>query len=444
LRAAKQDQVDVLRLLLQRTRPAPDSHESVVLLDAAAHRGRLAMVEMLLANGVQPRGGFGLLGAIIGYQQDPAERVEIVKLMLAAGEDSRTDGALIAAVKEGAAEIVRLLLDAGASPNGQRPDDDPPLYFAATDSVLRMLVAAGADPNRIVRGTTPLDRVVGEGRIASVGALLAAGARPDVGRSSLLTAVKYDIEPEIVRLLVAAGADPFARAEPYGKNPGGTIVEITTRHLALESLQTLLAVPAVAASIRGDSGASVLEIAASAGAASEPEPRVLAVVQCLLTAGAGPNLTQAARHSPALVTASVYGQPTVVRALLAAGALVNGRDNFCHTPLGYLSQNTVVVGRNTEVVRILLEAGADPNLRIPRSYDCKDKSSYATPLFWIADQPQTMYLEVEQAKTDIVRLLIAAKADRNARGPEGKTPAQAADSHGESDTAELLRKPSGR
>jgi len=63
---------------------------------------------------------------------------------------------------------------------------------------------------------------------------------------------------------------------------------------------------------------------------------------------------------------------TIAELLIEAGADVNARGDFAQTPLHY----AVFEGDeySTAVVKILLAAGADPNL--------KDKRSQSTPLKW--------------------------------------------------------------
>jgi hypothetical protein len=142
-------------------------------------------------------------------------------------------------------------------------------------------------------------------------------------------------------------------------------------------------------------------------------------VNGLLTAGADPNANHSAGSWPTTKTplqvatrggTSSYWDEEVridsrwesdveiVRALLKAGANVNGRqDSRSMTPLSH------AVGRgHIQMVKLLLEAGADVNI----------SSSEQTPL----------HLALEYRRIEIARLLIEAGADLNARDDRDRTP----------------------
>jgi len=92
------------------------------------------------------------------------------------------------------------------------------------------------------------------------------------------------------------------------------------------------------------------------------------------------------------LTSAIFGsQVARVASLLRRGAPVNGADNYGTTPL-----YKAAVQGETEIVRVLLEAGADPNLE-SRGED------EGTPLCAAACW----------GRTDIVRLLLQHGADPN-------------------------------
>lgn len=62
---------------------------------------------------------------------------------------------------------------------------------------------------------------------------------------------------------------------------------------------------------------------------------------------------------PALVSASYGGHKEIVRFLLDKGADINIRDEKGTTPL-----MNAVIGEKPEIVRILLERGANPNIEV--------------------------------------------------------------------------------
>ena len=121
------------------------------------------------------------------------------------------------------------------------------------------------------------------------------------------------------------------------------------------------------------------------------------------------------------------------RALLAAGADVNARDEIGCTPLHYFP--------DADQTRILLEHGADPNAR--NQYN-------QTPLH-LADPDETKILlehgadpnardndnrcPLHYADSDQVTVLLAAGAEPNARDSQGRTPLHLAHDH---DSTKLL------
>ena len=144
--------------------------------------------------------------------------VEAVRSVLAAGMPPTTGepggSVLETAVEGGHAEVVRLLLDAGADPNGVGYAGRPLLIVAAEGQgaeVVRALLAGGADVTRKGAGNaTALHAAAEAGKPESVELLLAAGAkvtaRTTYGWTALHSAVRRGDLP-MVRSLIAAGAD---------------------------------------------------------------------------------------------------------------------------------------------------------------------------------------------------------------------------------------------
>ncbi len=151
--------------------------------------------------------------------------VEAVKLFLAAGMPATTGepggGVLETAVEGGHAEVVRVLLAAGADPNRVGYAGTPLLAVAADRQgadVVRALLQGGADVARKGAGNaTALHAAAGAGRLDNVELLLAAGAkvtaRTTRGWTALHSAV-HRADLPMVRRLIAAGADvPRDRGE---------------------------------------------------------------------------------------------------------------------------------------------------------------------------------------------------------------------------------------
>jgi ankyrin repeat protein len=108
-----------------------------------------------------------------------------------------------------ALQIVPLLLAAGADPQATTADGEPPLLLARTPEAVNLLLRAGADMNAVTRS----------------------------GETALLRAVR-DGEEAIVRLLLAAKADPSVRVS--AKHPEKAIAGKTPRELAATSSSTTI------------------------------------------------------------------------------------------------------------------------------------------------------------------------------------------------------------
>lgn len=123
------------------------------------------------------------------------------------------------AARRGDAEAVTVLLDTGAGieeldsgPNGWTPL----LHAIHKDqlAVVRLLLARGADPNRLsINGTSPLNLAASQGDLATVRTLLAAGARVRgrSGASALMNAAAGG-HRRVVEVLLAAA--PSLRVRP--------------------------------------------------------------------------------------------------------------------------------------------------------------------------------------------------------------------------------------
>jgi ankyrin repeat protein len=161
--------------------------------------------------------------------------VTALRTLLAHGASLAVLGAdlgLHGAAFHGHWRLCQFLLEQGADPDHAQADSgETPLHAAlctderaAWDRVLRVLLAAGADPNRATvpgvptdafmrdartRGETPLHRAAACGTPETVRLLLAAGARPDLrdahGDSPLAWASWHRRPAPVLRLLCFDG-----------------------------------------------------------------------------------------------------------------------------------------------------------------------------------------------------------------------------------------------
>jgi ankyrin repeat protein len=152
---------------------------------------------------------------------------EIVELLIRAGaspnvKDRHTGSTpLLHAVVHNNEANVRLLIGAGADTNVANKYGTNPLYAAQTPDVVAMLLAAHADPH--LPGAEPcLNGSAVRGNVEAAKTIIAAGADPSAvgsmsGRTPLHHAA-HNCNPEVLELLLAAGADALA-TDNKGKTP---------------------------------------------------------------------------------------------------------------------------------------------------------------------------------------------------------------------------------
>ncbi|MFJ6831177.1 ankyrin repeat domain-containing protein [Streptomyces sp. NPDC091209] len=132
---------------------------------------------------------------------------------------------LFPAVYEGDEDAVVRLLRAGVSAEAVDEDGQSALYLAAVSDrpgVVRLLLATGAQPDRLSLGTdAPLCGAACGGHTEVVRALLAAGANPDTVEAFGFTALTWALRrghTAVAEALLLAGANPD-RPGPTGEPP---------------------------------------------------------------------------------------------------------------------------------------------------------------------------------------------------------------------------------
>ena len=133
------------------------------------------------------------------------------------------------ACERGDEQIASMLIRKGADPNLQLPGRETPLMLAARQGnpkIVSQLIAAGADVNaKEVRGQTALMWAAAEGNVEVVNELIAKGADMErtlrSGFTAFLFAARHG-RTEVIRRMVEQGADVNQVMEPAntgGRNP---------------------------------------------------------------------------------------------------------------------------------------------------------------------------------------------------------------------------------
>ena len=279
--------------------------------------------------------------------------------------------ALFAAIRAGDLQKTASLLETDRTlVNAADRNGTTPLLYAATCSdseVLKLLIDRGADVNRADReGGTALMFAADD--VDKVRLLVDKGAKVDaksgMGRTPLIIAATHAGNLEVVRLLIRKGAK-VADQDLFGETP------------------------LTGAAKRGDT----------------------ALVEELVAAGADLN----AGGRPPLYWAAEQGTVETLEALLKHGAGAN--------PMGVNMALGAAAARGpARAVRLLVEAGADPNGLTPFN-------GY-TPLMWVAYS--------EYKSPEAVQLLLAKGANVKVVGKDKSTALSLAKKRGKTKVVELL------
>jgi ankyrin len=344
-------------------------------------------------------------------------------------------------------EMMTVLLEAGAKPDPSNRTGARPLYLAAINAdaaAIARLLDAGEDANAVLtaEGETVLMLTAYTGNRDAVQLLLDRGADPNVqqfrGQTALMWAAAEG-HADVVELLLARGADPAlssaASTKQERRPPGGmTALIFASRQGKLEAALALL-----------DGGADIDQ----AGADST-SPLLIAVVNghydlasMLIERGANPNLADANGRTPLYAAIDLRNvqwsqapapelpQAThlaMITKLLDAGAnpsikmtgMVGHRGSFdmrWSDLKGGTAFSRAAWNGDIEVMRLLLDRGADPNVVTEKG---------ETPLLLLAGAGWPLgqgYIRSEQEITAALDLLVEELGmDVNAATTEGVTP----------------------
>ena len=347
-----------------------------------------------------------------------------------------------AAIEQGDAERVAVLLSEPGAANA--PVDEyrrRPLHLAARHGqaeIVALLIAAGADVEaQTLLGLSPLMYAARNGDVAVADALLRAGADPNRQQASphwpprgtpLLFAAGSHHQPrpgdaprpatsgahaEVFELLLANGADLHYRARTPPGSDGEGVLESAARAGRADILRLALAADTSGTLVR-EYGEAAFRYTTYDDAPTGHEHAPAVAMDVLYDAGV--RLDSVALGG-LLVSSVSKGRTPLVRRLLALGAPLHHRYQHGSTSLSLLE--LAVLREQPGAVGVLLEAGADPNV-VTRG---------STPLGDAATSGQL----------EIVRLLLAAGADTEGPAKHGLPALEAARVTGQPEAAALIR-----
>jgi len=355
--------------------------------------------------------------------------------------------ALVWAASRNDTEMADMLLRAGADAKAANEFGATALYAASAHSDPAMtvrLLAAGADANAaLVSGETALMESARRGNLATVRALLAAKANPNAqekngGQNPLMWAVS-ERQTAVVEELLRNGAEVKTASKT-----GFTPLMFAAQKGDAATARVLINAGADVNEVRkGGGGYTPLIIAAAMGHVE--------VVDLLLDKGANPNTLDGRGYTPLhlVVRDSDYGIDLkgkdnvvkIVKSLLAHSAnpniqLKQQRPALTTNEVSLQGATPLVLAaevNNTEAIKALLAAGADPRIPTEQGTTALMLSAGGGTDIQRARAPEERDQAIETAK-----LLVEHGVDVNAVGQYGWTALHAAAYQGMTDVIEYL------
>eukprot|EP00039_Didymoeca_costata_P010100 m.135324 g.135324 ORF g.135324 m.135324 type:complete len:1652 (+) comp14708_c0_seq14:81-5036(+) len=390
--------------------------------------------------------------------------LDIVKMLVEAGADvtrvSEDQGtALALAAQNGFEDVVRFLLDKGSDPN--IGGNFSPVYLAAREGHVEIVyLLAQADVkltiNEEQNGDYPLiTALVHKHGLRMLEALVAAGADVQTikskGKTPLHWAFTHNSVKEVIDYLIAEGVDVNAPEKISDIQSDGP----TPLHLAVtltgnsELVKKLIESDANVNAVDERTQCDALYYAAQGGH--------LDCVDILIKGGASIDEPRSAGQHTALCIAAAQGHTEIVNRLLKAGANVNGLVQEPKEGIQGATPLYLATGSdNTDIVKILLDAGADFSLSCLLNEKATTPFTAAVSLnhadcvemllsagqsskekLWGAVTP--LYFAAQQGFAGVVESLVAHNANLE-ETEDGQTPLFVAAMEGHSNVITVLSK----
>ena len=400
------DEIGVRRSLAQggdpnfNTKPAP--------LAIAAEKGHVGIVRALLDAGarVDAKDGQYRTGTALMYAAQKG-RAEVVRLLLSKGANpnARNDfpreyfrihgssphtdpenqvSALMYAAKGGHTEVASILVAAGAKVNAESYYDETALVFAAANGhaeTVRKLLELGADLNANAEAMRQYEASlgIGGGGTALVYAL----------RNKHIDAARVLVNEYVLRKEFVADGDAVFTYALLARDYN--IIRALADHKGIDSRKP-----------------SYLIIAAQG---STPE-----ILQFLRSRQGSPDVPATALEPEVVTSAARSGDLAKVKLLIEGGANLNARDRNGHNALYY-----AVYQGATDVASYLIDKGIEINVVGNTSFGWADMGDTA------------LAMAIQKGNVEVVRRLLAAGADVNIKRSSGKSALQVASELGRTD-----------
>jgi ankyrin repeat protein len=360
---------------------------------------------------------------------------------------------LLDAAEQGDRAAALRLLARGANPNAASPDGTTPIMWAASNDdlqLVRALIKAGANVTlKNQFGTSALTEAAVIGSAPVIDALLKAGGDPNTRNSegeTPLMAVARSGHVEAARRLLAAGADVNAKEQFGGQSA-----------LMWAAAQSQAEMVKFLASSGADLNARGVIRQWERKVITEPRPKDMnkggftpllyaareGCVECarhLIAAGADPDLEDPDRVAP-LNMALLNLHFEFAAYMIKAGADVDKWDFYGRSPLYMAADVSTLPTKGNgamavlpsedkvtalDVAKLLLEAGANPNLQLKRRPPYRDVPQDRGGDTILAQGATALLRAARAGDAPFVALLLKHQALVDLPSKEGVTPLMAA------------------